>query len=144
MVRVQVPNVTADQVALQLEQDRLIRQGKKAGTTGMHHGGGRAGASGPGGHGQGHGLGHGQGHGLGHGQGHGLGHGIGHRKHKPASAGGDGGPEGAVGGAEDPALQRTAHGKHAGHGVHGGHKTLRSMPSMKAPGEEENESPPAA
>ena len=128
-VRVQVPNITEDRVAVQQELDRMIRQGMKSGATGP---GASAGGA-RGGH-----------HGLGRSGGHGVGHGHGHGKHRIAGVGtgGLGSPgsgkegESKLAGGEEG---RVRHGKHAGVGGHGVHKGPRSLPSMKAPGEDENE-----
>jgi len=122
MVRVQVPNITDHRAAAQAEQDRLIRQGMKAATKPHGGGGGGAGGGRPG-HGQ-----HGNGQ-------HGSGpHGGGHvRKHKPGGGAGGGGTiDGTHLGREKEGGGRG--GKGSGHGGQG----PRSVPSMVAPGEEEN------
>lgn len=116
MVRVQVPNITTDRAATQAEQDKLIRQGMKAAAKSGHQAGSGGGGSGRPGHGQ---------------------HGNGHtRKHKPGGAGSLGPGEGtqAQGG-----MDKEGGGRESGVRPGGkGHPGKRSVPSMVAPGEEEN------
>jgi hypothetical protein len=127
MVRVQVPNITTDRVALQQEQDKMIREGSKVGQSAVAHSSVRPG------HGVGHGQGHSPGgHGQGHSQGHGQGQG-GHRRHK---VGGAGGEDNAAGEGSGPAHGRPHGGKHGGAGGGAG---LRGVPSMGAPGERDGD-----
>lgn len=139
MVRVQVPNITADRSATQALQDKLIRQGMKASPGQANH------VASGGGHGVGRNNGNGPGHGNNnHGNGHngpGNGHGPGHnRKHKQQPTHGD---EGKASKETHDRVElgvknnRAGHAKGSGIAAHA-NKNLRSAPAMTAPGEEEN------
>lgn len=131
MVRVQVPNMTEDSVAVQEEQDKLIRQGSKAGLN-PHHTGRGAHHGAYNGHGAHNAL-KGQ-QNVASSGGHANGHGNGHNRRHKISAGSPGG--GVEGG--DHQL-----GKHGALNVHHGGKGGRHVPAMVAPGEEENQHLPA-